>query len=70
MCSTNVKRNIGWKFSFEFYDSEEAQYIFRFGTDFGWGTAVFVDDELEKVITDDLWWNGNWNNGDVFTVEK
>lgn len=46
MCNTNVKKNILWKFAFTFKDIDGANYKFKFGTDFGWGAAVFVDDKF------------------------
>lgn len=45
MCS-GPNKNIGWKITFHFADPEDATYRIHFGTDFGWGAAVYVDDEL------------------------
>lgn len=55
MCGTRVKNNIGWKFTLTFKDPESAFYSIRFGTDFGWGGAVFVNNEFKFARTDGLW---------------
>ncbi|MGH0037176.1 MAG: CCXG family PEP-CTERM protein [Myxococcota bacterium] len=50
------------------------QYQFQVGTDWGrGGAAVVIDNDSGLVIdevvrTDDLWWNNDWNNPDVFTT--
>ena len=49
-------------------------YTFEVGTDWGRGGAAIVIDNSdgsivdEFVTTDDLWWNNDWNNPDVFTT--
>jgi len=50
------------------------QYTFEVGTDWGRGGAsVAIDNGTsavldEYVTTNDLWWNNNWNDPDVFTT--
>lgn len=50
------------------------QYTFQVGTDWGRGGATALIDNAsgsvlyERVITDDLWWNNDWSNPDVFTT--
>lgn len=50
------------------------QYVFQVGTDWGrGGAAVVIDDDTgvvvdELVRTDDVWWNNDWSNPDVFTT--
>lgn len=41
-----MKKNIIWKITFTFFDAENANYQFKFGVDFGWGGAIYVDDEF------------------------
>jgi hypothetical protein len=36
--------NIGWQFEFFFLESEATTLNFEFGTDFGNGAAVYIDD--------------------------
>jgi hypothetical protein len=54
--------------------SVAGDYVFQVGTDWGWGGASVVIDNGtgsivdEYVTTDDLWWNLDWNDPDVFTV--
>jgi hypothetical protein len=49
-------------------------YTFQVGTDWGrGGAAVLIDNATssivsERVIADDVWWNYDWNNPDVFTT--
>lgn len=49
-------------------------YTFQVGTDWGRGGAAALIDTAtgsvlsERVITDDVWWNFDWNNSDVFTT--
>ena len=50
------------------------EYTFQVGTDWGRGGATALIDNntstivSELVITDDIWWNYDWNNSDVFTT--
>jgi hypothetical protein len=50
-----------------------ATYTFQVGTDWGRGGAsIVIDDSTgtvldEFVTTDNIWWNNDWNNADVFT---
>jgi hypothetical protein len=50
------------------------QYTFEVGTDWGRGGGwVLVDEGTglildEFVTTDDVWWNNDWNDPDVFTT--
>jgi hypothetical protein len=54
--------------------SVAGDYVFQVGTDWGWGGGSVVIDNGdgsildEHVTTDDLWWNLDWNDPDVFTV--
>jgi hypothetical protein len=49
-------------------------YTFQVGTDWGRGGATALIDNAtnaiisERVIDDDVWWNNDWNNSDVFTT--
>jgi hypothetical protein len=38
--------NIGWIFTFNFAENEATNWKIEFGTDFGRGAAVFVDNEF------------------------
>ncbi|MCR9096507.1 MAG: CCXG family PEP-CTERM protein [bacterium] len=50
----------------------EGRYTFQVGTDWGRGGATALIDNTtgsvvyERVITDDVWWDYDWNNPDVF----
>ena len=50
------------------------QYQFQVGADWGrGGVAAVIDNSTGTVIdelvrTDDIWWNNNWNDPDVFTT--
>lgn len=49
-------------------------YTFQVGTDWGRGGAAALMNAdsgailSQRVITDDVWWNNDWNNADVFTT--
>jgi hypothetical protein len=51
-----------------------ATYTFQVGTDWGRGGAAIVIDNGtgtvldEFVTTDNIWWDNDWNNPDVFTT--
>ena len=55
------------------YFTTAGTYTFQVGTDWGRGGASALIDTatgtvLEEVVqTDDVWWNNDWNNSDVFT---
>jgi hypothetical protein len=50
------------------------QYVFQVGADWGrGGVAAVIDESTSTVIdelvrTDDIWWNNDWSNPDVFTT--
>jgi len=49
------------------------QYEFQVGADWGrGGVAALLDDSgtvLDQLVrTDDIWWNDDWNDGDVFST--
>lgn len=67
LCGSN--ENIGWIFTFNFSDNEDSNYKIQFGTDFGFGAAIFVDGFVDVINTNDLWWSGNWNSDSVFTLD-
>src|SRR4029434_10598122 len=49
-------------------------FTFRAGADWGrGGVAAVIDNQTSTVIqelvrTDDIWWNNDWNDPDVFTT--
>jgi len=49
-------------------------YMFQVGTDWGrGGGAALIDDTTgsivsERILTDDVWWNNDWSNPDVFST--
>lgn len=57
-------RNIAFKLTAQFSvgAAEIGTWSFRFGPDFGWGGALFVDGNLLAFSNDDLWWEGDFNN--------
>lgn len=67
MCG-GPKRNIGWMFNFVFDDAETADYTLEFGTDFGYGSAIFIDNEFYAGENRDMWWAGNWGSDAVFRL--
>lgn len=36
-------------------------FSFRMGPDWGWGGAMIVDGQVVQIVTDDRWWNYDWN---------
>lgn len=52
-CATankSIKHDIGWIWKFTFDDDEDANYEIEFGTDFGGGSAIFVDGAFESAF--------------------
>jgi len=49
-------------------ERDNANWVFDFGLDAGYGAAVYLDNTLIGSRSDNLWWSNNWNNSDVFTV--
>lgn len=49
-------------------------YVFQVGTDWGWGGgSIVIDNGTGQVLDEyvnpnDLWWNNNWSDPDVFTM--
>jgi len=49
-------------------------YTFQVGTDWGRGGGTALIDDTsgaivsEQILTDDIWWNNDWSNPDVFTT--
>ncbi|HKK50658.1 MAG TPA: CCXG family PEP-CTERM protein [Myxococcota bacterium] len=49
-------------------------FTFQVGTDWGrGGGTALIDDATgsvlsERILTEDIWWNGDWNHPDVFTT--
>lgn len=51
---------------FEVKPSETGTWSVRYGSDFGGGGGLYVDDiALEENWNDNLWWSLNWSNPDV-----
>jgi len=61
--------NIGTIFTFYFTDSEDADYKFFFGVDFGRGSALFVNRNFVTARQEDLWWDGNWLSEDMIELD-
>lgn len=59
---------IGWKFDFFFFEPSGEKWEIEFGTDFGLGSAIFIDDNWVSSITTNLWWENNWDNPAVFKI--
>jgi len=58
-----------WRFEFQFISGNPSDWVLEFGTDFGRGTAVFIDDVFSFARTEDLWWAGNWESSAVINVD-
>jgi hypothetical protein len=69
-----VNNNYSILLTTSFEVSVAGSYTFQVGTDWGRGGAAALIDTTtgsvlsERVITDDVWWNFDWNNPDVFTT--
>jgi hypothetical protein len=61
---SGASQYIATKYTVDFVvDSSNAgQYQFRFGTDFGQGGAVFVDNVQVALNKNDMWWGGAYTN--------
>ncbi|MEM7763850.1 MAG: CCXG family PEP-CTERM protein [Pseudomonadota bacterium] len=55
------RRNIATLFEVNF--TQTGTTMWQFGGDWGRGGAVFIRGGFTR--TDDIWWNGDWENGDV-----
>jgi len=42
--------------------AQAGNFEFRFGVDFGWGGAVFLDGVAMAFNSNDMWWNGSYSN--------
>ena len=60
--------NIAFQTTLSFGAATAGIWDFRFGVDYGLGGAVYVDNVAKAFRTDDLWWGGNWSNGDVINI--
>lgn len=45
-----------------------SDFQFQLGADFGRGGGVIVNGILDTLRTDDIWWAGDWNSGDVIST--
>ena len=68
MCSGGSSYMIGYKFVIKLFEPVGANWLFEFGTDFGFGYAIYYDGIFYSASPDDLWWRLNWNNADVFRI--
>ena len=68
MCSGGRSRDIGYKFVIKFFEPVGENWRFEFGTDFGYGYAIYYDGILYSVSNNDFWWGNSWNNADVFRI--
>lgn len=62
LCGESAFSKIGWKFEFALYDPEPGKYIFSFGTDFGFGTAIYIDGVLN--------WYEKMNVDHIFSIDE
>ena len=55
-------QNIATKYTVDFLVSEAnaGSFSFRFGTDFTYGGAVFIDNALVAYNNSDMWWNNTY----------
>ncbi|MBI2381403.1 MAG: CCXG family PEP-CTERM protein [Gammaproteobacteria bacterium] len=47
--------------SLEFDLAQAGAWNFRMGPDWGWGGAFLLDGQVIQIVTDDRWWEYNWN---------
>ncbi len=60
--------NIAFQTTLSFNAPTAGVWDFRFGVDYGLGGAVYIDGVNKAFRTDDLWWGGNWSDGDVINI--
>lgn len=68
LCDSSEKEHIVWKFDFYFNDHDDGDFTFDFGTDFGGGYALFLDDVYVEASQDNYWWSSSWSNSDVISI--
>lgn len=54
--------------SVDFSTGNDSEWGFQLGLDAHYGAVFYIDGHLIGNRTDDLWWNRNWNHGDVMTL--
>lgn len=66
-------QNIGFSYLIDFglTAGQAANFSIQIGPDFGRGGAVYLDNTLLAVSTDDLWWAGNYGaTNEIFSVSS
>eukprot|EP00946_MAST-07B_sp_MAST-7B-sp1_P005000 g5000.t1 len=71
-CPSGSNRNIASRATIRFSLRQTSKISFRFGADFGIGSAIVLDGNVVSSHAESLWWGGRWTHphADILSVSN